>query len=59
MRALGLGLVGFLAPGLLFVAVALELAVPWQLLALAMVVVAAAAAVALAAWWLGGRRRRF
>jgi hypothetical protein len=57
MRALGLGLVGFLAPLLLFVAVVLALDVPWQLLGLALMAVSGAAALALAVWWLGERKR--
>jgi hypothetical protein len=55
MRAIGLALVGFLAPSLLFMAVALALDVPWQLLGLATVAVGGAAALGLAAWWLGDR----
>jgi hypothetical protein len=58
MRALGFALAGFLAPMLLFVAVALAMDVPWQLLGLAMLAVTGAGALALAAWWLGDRRRR-
>jgi hypothetical protein len=57
MRALGLALVGFLAPMLLFVAVALAMDVPWQLLGLATLAVTGAGALAMAVWWLGERRR--
>lgn len=56
MRALGLGLAGFLAPLLLFVAVVLTLDVPWQLLGLAGLAVGGAAALGLAVWWLGARK---
>jgi heme/copper-type cytochrome/quinol oxidase subunit 4 len=56
MRMLGFALVGFLAPMLLFLAVALALDVPWQVFALSAVAVAGAAALALAVWWLGDRR---
>lgn len=58
MRALGLGLVGFAAPLLLFVSVVLALDLPWQLLAMALLAVSGAAALGLAVWWLGERRRR-
>ncbi|WP_439532324.1 hypothetical protein [Polymorphobacter sp.] len=58
MRALGLALVGFLAPALLFVAVALAMDVPWQLLGLAALAVTAAGTLALAVWWLGAKPRR-
>jgi len=58
MRALGFALAGVLAPLLLFVAVALAMEVPWQLLGLAALAVSGAAALGLAAWWLGARRRR-
>ncbi|WP_416908208.1 MAG: hypothetical protein ACMVO5_00865 [Polymorphobacter sp.] len=57
MRALGLGLVGFLAPLLLFVAVVMALDLPWQLLGLAAMAVSGAGALALAVWWLGDRKR--
>lgn len=56
MRALGLGLVGFLAPMLLFAAVVMALDLPWQLLGLAALAVSGAAALALAVWWLGDRK---
>lgn len=56
MRMLGMALVGFLAPFLLFLAVVLVLDVPWQLLGLAVLAVGGASALALAAWWLGERR---
>jgi hypothetical protein len=57
MRALGFGLAGVMAPMLLFVAVALAMEVPWQVLALAAMAVTGAGALALAFWWLGERRR--
>jgi hypothetical protein len=58
MRALGFGLAGVMAPMLLFVAVALAMEVPWQVLALAAMAVTGAGALGLAVWWLGDRRRR-
>lgn len=56
MRALGLGMVGFLAPLLLFVAVVLAIDLPWQVLGMALLAVSGAAALALAVWWLGDRK---
>ncbi len=56
MRALGFALTGFLAPALLFTAVALALDVPWQLFGIAAMAVGGAGALGLAVWWLGDRK---
>ncbi|GGI70927.1 hypothetical protein GCM10007973_04900 [Polymorphobacter multimanifer] len=56
MRAIGLALVGFMAPALLFVAVALALDLPWQLLAVSAAAAGGAVGLGLAAWWLGARQ---
>ncbi len=56
MRAIGLALVGFMAPALLFVSVALALDLPWQLLAISATAAVGAVALGLAAWWLSARQ---
>ncbi len=51
LRMLGFSLVGFAAPFLLFLAVAMAINVPWQVLLLSGLAVLGATAAALASFW--------